>query len=351
MFSTLSDATEVKDQSATLISGRSSVTSRWNVVVELHPLRRIEGDEGFVDHLVDRGVRVAALVREGHAIRDPGADEDGGRDRRIAAEDGGGDGEIEGVIGVDRLLVAGAVVGDDGRVDPDRRQRLAQIVAELPRLVEVGRRQQVQLKPHPVGASREARLVQKRLGLLDIEVVDRDFVRVEGGRVLRHRAGRLGGVAEEDRVQHELLVDRMGDGLPHLRGLQVLVAVVDLDDELIGQRLVAPGHDLEPRHLADPVKVDQRYGREGGELDLARLQRARRRGAVGEDTEHDLVEKRLLRIPVARVLLQQVVLARPILAPHEGPGADKGRVHRVLRRCRSPRRGASAGPTRRPAGH
>ena len=85
--------------------------------------------------------------------------------------------------------------------------------------------------------------------------------------------------------------------------------------ELIGQRLVAPGHDLEPRYPADPVEVDQRYGREGGELDFARLQRTRRRGAVGEDADRRSRREAAAGIPVARVLLQEIVLKIALTVP------------------------------------
>jgi len=47
------------------------------------------------------------------------------------------------VVGVDGLLVRGGIVVDDLGVDADRRERLAQIVAELIRLSEIRRRQQL----------------------------------------------------------------------------------------------------------------------------------------------------------------------------------------------------------------
>ena len=77
------------------------------------------------------------------------------------------------MVGVDRLLVAGAVVVDQLGVDADLGQRLAQVGAELPGLVEVGRGQQPQAEAHAVGAARKAGLVEERVGLVDVEIVGR----------------------------------------------------------------------------------------------------------------------------------------------------------------------------------
>ena len=107
---------------------------------------------------------------------------------------GGADREVEGVVGVDRLLVRGGVVVDDLGVDADRGQRLAQIVAELLRLVEIGRRQQLQREAVAVGAALVAGLVEQRVGLGDVEGVGRHV----GGVELRRRSaapGRSRGLA------------------------------------------------------------------------------------------------------------------------------------------------------------
>ena len=112
-FFTLVRATVMKPHSATLISGRSSATSFWNCLEQLGARRDVDGLVGLVDQRVERGVGVAALVGEGHAVGRAALDQDGGRDRRVAAEHRRRDGEVEGVVGVDRLLVRGGIVVDD----------------------------------------------------------------------------------------------------------------------------------------------------------------------------------------------------------------------------------------------
>ena len=75
------------------------------------------------------------------------------------------------MVGVDRLLVRGGVVVDDLGIDADLGQRLAQIVAELLGLVEIGRRQKLQREAGAVGAARIAGLVEERVGLGHVEGV------------------------------------------------------------------------------------------------------------------------------------------------------------------------------------
>ena len=55
-----------------------------------------------------------------------------------------------------------------------------------------------------------------------------------------------------------------------------------------------------PGTLEMRVEIGQRHGREGGELDLVGLQRAGRRGAVGQHAVDDLVEIGLALAPVGR---------------------------------------------------
>ena len=163
---------------------------------------------------------------------------------------------------------AGGIVVDQLGVDADGGQRLAQIVAELFRLVEIGRRQQLEREAVAAGAPLVAGLVEQRVGLGDIEWIGRHVGGVELRVVLRHRAGGGGGIAEEHRLDDEVLVDGMRDRLANLEVGQFLAAVVDLDDELVGQPLIALGDHLDARHLGDAVEVGQRHGGEGGELDL-----------------------------------------------------------------------------------
>ena len=132
-FLTMSRATVMKPHSATLISGRSSATSLLELACRApRALRRVEGVGRLGDQRVELGVGVAALVGERHAVRDAALDEDGGRDRRVAAEDrrarrrGRRRGRCRRPSGGRRVVV------DDLGVDADRGERLAQIVAELP---------------------------------------------------------------------------------------------------------------------------------------------------------------------------------------------------------------------------
>ena len=81
----------------------------------------------------------------------------------VAAEHRRRNGKVERMVGVDRLHVAGRIVVDEFGIDADRGQRLLQIVAELLRLVEIGRRQQLQLEARSVGAGLVAGLVEQRL--------------------------------------------------------------------------------------------------------------------------------------------------------------------------------------------
>jgi hypothetical protein len=41
----------------------------------------------------------------------------------------------------------------------------------------------------------------------------------------------------------------VGDRLAHLQVGQLLAAMIDLDDELVGQRLITLGDHLEARHI------------------------------------------------------------------------------------------------------
>ena len=126
-------------------------------------------------------------------------------------------------------------------VDADGGERLAQIVAELLGLVEIGRRQQLQRKALAVVTLAVAGFVEQGVGLGYVEGISRHIGRIELRIVFRHRAGGAGGIAEEHRLDDEILVDGMGDRLAHLQVGQFLAAMVDLDDELISQRLIALG--------------------------------------------------------------------------------------------------------------
>ena len=69
------------------------------------------------------------------------------------------------MVGVDRLQVRRRIVVDDLRIDADRGQRLAKIVAELLGFVEERRRQQLQLEAVAVRTAFVAGLVEQRLRL------------------------------------------------------------------------------------------------------------------------------------------------------------------------------------------
>ena len=149
--------------------------------------------------------------------------------------------------------------------------------------------------------------------------------------VLRHRTGGCGGIAEEHRLDDEILVDGVRDRLAHLQVGQFLAAMVDLDDELIGQPLITLGDHLEARHLGDAVEVGQRHGGEGGELDFFGFQRAGGRGAVRQHLIDDLVEIGLVLAPIVGVLRQPVILAGLVFGEFERTGADGRVVGRVRR--------------------
>ena len=121
----------------------------------------------------------------------------------------------------------------------------------------------------------------------------------------------------------------MGDRLAHLEVGELLAAVVDLDDELVGQRLVALGDHLDAVDLADALEIGERHGREGGELDLVGLQRAGRGGAVRQHAVDDLVEQRLAFAPIVGIALEPVIFARLVLGEFERAGADRRVVGRV----------------------
>ena len=124
-----------------------------------------------------------------------------------------------------------------------------------------------------------AGLVEQGLGLGGVEGIAFDVWIVKYLVVLRHRSARGLGVTEENRLHHEPLVDRIGDRLPHAQVCQFLAGVVDLDDHLISECLIAVRINLEAGHLRDAVEVGKRHGGEGRELDLAQFQRiVRKRG-------------------------------------------------------------------------
>ena len=86
-----------------------------------------------------------------------------------------------------------------------------------------------------------------------------------------------------------------------------------------------------PVDLADAVEIGERHGREGGELDLVGLERAGRRGAVGQHLVDDLVEIGLALAPIVGVALQPVIFAGLVLGELERAGADRRVVGRVGR--------------------
>ncbi len=101
------------------------------------------------DDAVQFLVGVAALIGEGHAGRNAGLHENGGGDGRVAAEDGGFDRKIEIMVGIDGLLVGGAIGIHQFRIDADDGQCLTQVIAELLGLVEIGAARSFSLKRLP----------------------------------------------------------------------------------------------------------------------------------------------------------------------------------------------------------
>ena len=154
----------------------------------------------------------------------------------------------------------------------------------------------------PSAPLRIARLVEQRVGLGDVEGIGRHAGVVKLRRILRDDAGRRLGVAEEDRLDDEILVDRMRDRLADLEVGELLAAVVDLDDELVGQPLIAVRIDFDAVDLGDALEVGERHLAEGGELDLVGFERAGRRRAVGQHAVDDLVELGLAFAPIGVVL-------------------------------------------------
>ena len=134
----------------------------------------------------------------------------------------------------------------------------------------------------------------------------------------------------------------MGDRLPHLEVGELLAAVVDLDDELVGQRLIALRIDLDARRPWRCGRGRRAAPAEGGELDLVGLERAGRRGAVRQHAVDDLVELRLAFAPIGGVALQPVIFAGLVLGELERAGADQLRCWPGWRRCRCLRRRAWA---------
>src|SRR5829696_7217726 len=203
----------------------------------------------------------------------------------------------------------GGIVVDDLCVNPDGPQRLAQIVAELARLLEARRRQETDLEARAARSTRIASLVEKRIGAPRIEPRHYRLARVELRIELRNGTCRRLGVAQEDGVDDELPVDRMGDGASHPRIRDLLAAVVDLDGELVSDSLVALGDNLDAGYLADALEIRQRHRRERGELNSVRLECRCNRRAVGQDLVDDTVEVRPVAFPIIRIALQPVELA------------------------------------------
>ncbi len=106
--------------------------------------------------------------------------------------------------------------------------------------------------------------------------------------------------------------------------------MIDLDGELIGDAVIALRDHRDARQLRQPLEIRQRHGGEGGELDLVGLERRRDRPAIGQHAVDDPVEIGTALLPIARVLLKPVELARPVLAEAEGARADEARIGRVL---------------------
>ena len=114
----------------------------------------------------------------------------------------------------------------------------------------------------------------------------------------------------------------MGDSLANLEVAKELVAVVDLDDQLIGQRLVALGHHFEIAVGGNAIEIRQRHLRERCELDFAGLERRGGACTVRQNPEDELVELRLAFTPIVFIACQPVVLSGLVLGEHEWTGAD-----------------------------
>ncbi|EGE55379.1 hypothetical protein RHECNPAF_930023 [Rhizobium etli CNPAF512] len=299
------------------------------LAIEIGARRRVDGLGGLLDDLVELQTGIAPLIGEGNAIRRAGLDENGGGDRRIAAEDRRGDGKVEIMVGINSLLMRGRIGIDDLGIDADGGKRLAKVIAELAGLVEIGRRPELQREALAVRTLGVAGLVENIVGDRRIEIISRDIGCIEFRRILRHWPCGGGGITEEDRVDHEFLVDRMCDRLADPEIGEFLAAVIDLDDELVGQGLIAFRDHLDALDLGDAVEIGQRHRREGGKLNFVGFERRTRRRAVGQHAEDDLVELRLVLVPIILIARQPVVFAGLVFGELERAGADERIVGRI----------------------
>lgn len=121
----------------------------------------------------------------------------------------------------------------------------------------------------------------------------------------------------------------MGDGLSDLEIGQFLAAMVDFDHQLIGQRLVTIGYDLDACHLRDTVEICQRHGGKGGELDFLCFERRRGARPVWQNAIDDLIELRLVLAPIIGIAGQAIIFAGLVFRKNERPGADRLGIGRV----------------------
>ena len=122
----------------------------------------------------------------------------------------------------------------------------------------------------------------------------------------------------------------MRNGLPDLEIGEDLVAVVDLDDQLVGQRLVALGHHFEFAVGGNAIQIRQRHLRKGGKLNFARLKCGGCPCPVRQYPEDHFVKLRLAFAPVILVAGETVVFAGLVLGEDEGTGAHGFIVGRVV---------------------
>ena len=148
-----------------------------------------------------------------------------------------------------------------------------------------------QLEAGAVGTARIARLVEKGVRLVQIEVIGFD-VRLVERRTGMDSSQRRSRGSQHDRLVHEVTVDGVGDGLPDLLvggrtvGLRVEGKPRNRANGGIGNAVARRRHAA---GLLEPVDV-ARVLLEAAEMRLAGLQRDGAGRAVLDDPHHDLVE-------------------------------------------------------------
>ena len=130
-------------------------------------------------------------------------------------------------------------------------------------------------------------------------------------------------VSEPDVIDHELAVDRIGDGLPHLLIVERRLLGVDHQLHHRADHLVALGGHLDAGQGRQLLGVVVGHGAEACDVRLALLYGGRARRLVVDEAHHDAVEIGQTLAPVVRVLVETHQLAAPPFDELERSGADR----------------------------